>query len=83
MKKTYNTYQSITLWHYANDTCHMAHIYTSVKSAQLDLHTWVSYDAGKSEMAKLMYRLGKMPRADHYGTDGNRFTVYSLDGYLE
>lgn len=73
-----NTYQSITLWHYA-DNCCIAHVYTAVENVKLNLHLQPSYEQGKREMARLMLRLGKMPDVRHY--DGT--TVYDLHGFLD
>lgn len=77
--KTCNTYQSITLWHYDDNDCHAAYIYTAVENVKLNLHLRTSYEQGKREMARLMLRLGKLPEVRY--NDG--FAVYDLHGFLD
>ena len=79
LEKTFNHYQSITLWHYTDKDCHMAYFYNDIRDKEQHDYIWLSYEEGKQLMAKLMLRLGKMPEVTHY--DG--FDTYDLHGFLD
>ena len=78
-----NTYQSVTLWHYTDDSgCDFGHLYINVADSKLKHQLRVSYQDGKKLMAQMMLRLGKFPTVTHYDDGHYRFTVYDISGFL-
>ncbi len=83
MKEICNTYISISFMSYKNTPeWNSGRIYTSNKSAKLNLHLDVPYEQAKKELAKLMLRTGKMP--DVIGKNDNTdSTMYMLTAFLD
>lgn len=79
MKKSYNTYISVTICIHNNPTYNSGRIYSSVENCKLDLHLDVSYKTAKQELAKLMLRTGRMPNKRVY----DDMVFYSLDAFLD
>jgi hypothetical protein len=83
MKKTLNTYISISIMSYQNSPeYNSGHIHTHNKAAKLDLHLDIPYKQAKRELAKLMLRTGELP--DVVGKDdGTDSTMYILTAFLD
>jgi len=82
MESTLNTYISISTMVYTDSSRNTGRIYTSNKTAKLDLHVNVPYEQAKLELAKLMLRTGKLP--DVIGKDdGTDSTMYVLSAFLD
>ena len=84
MNKPRNTYQSISLLYCVERPEYSgARIYTAVENVGLDMHLEVDYKQGKREMARLMLRLGELPKARRSKGALYTYVFYDLHGFLD
>lgn len=83
MKKSYNTYVSVSMTNYQGyPSCNYGYSYVSVTNCKLVLSQNLSYKEAKRQLAKLALKMGRMPEKEPNQFDPTIVT-YKLSGFLD